>query len=397
MTDEVRNASREHNRILRKMHKEHQKEIAQLERGQTKEIKFLQENHNERIQDIKADHIVTLDDTTRENNKEILEMHSLKEKRIQEMRDQVAKEHDINEQKLEYLRESNQDQRFDEQAKHSTLVTRDRERFQREREEEKFRAKINNSRYRAQKSRERDQLIEQKQREIGEVKDRFSRDYDKLTRSLENRMNIMNEKQESEIKKLKQDNLDEKRYTIDKGQKNLSNLNTNFQKEYEKNEQVNMAKTKDRQHEFERRFNMMDRTEYERLTQLQKRADFQKNLVRKDLSVYQEHYTDKANDPFYRMQQLDPVVFEQEESFTVEIPVPEHEKDFYLLAGSGRTLRLTFNRDYQDEFLDKDGSVLKSKKYESAVKTIPLSSPIDRKGITKTYRDGMVRFTIQKA
>ncbi len=397
MSNDIRNANRQHNRVKRQIHQQHQKEISQLNRQHNKELKFKQESHDKKVQELKSDHHVTLDETTRSNNKEILEMHAHKEKRIREMRDQVTKEHEAAEQKLEYLRESNQNQRADEQAKHSNLIRRDRARFEREREEEKFRSKMDNSRYRTEKNRERDQLIDTKQREIAEVKDRFARNYDKLNKSLENRMNLMNEKQDSEIKMLKQSNLDERKYVIDKGQTDLDNLNSNFKEEYTKNEQVNAQKTKDRQSEFERRFKTMEQTENYRLGELQKRSDFHKNLVRRDFAKYQEHYTDKAKDPFYRMQQLDPRVFEQEESFTVEIAVPEHERDFYLLSGTGRTLRLTFNRDFNNEFVDRDGSVLKSKKFESATKTIPLSAPINRMGITKSYRDGVVKFTIQKA
>ncbi len=107
---------------------------------------------------------------------------------------------------------------------------------------------------------------------------------------------------------------------------------------------------------------------------------------------------DKAGDNFYRTKYLTPIVSENVDSYTVKMQVPEHEKDQITLTGKGkRDLRMTINRAHDSEFVEHDGTINKSKRYETISKSIHVDKIMNLKKITKEYADGNVIYNIKKA
>ncbi|MEA9358122.1 hypothetical protein SHI21_17950 [Bacteriovorax sp. PP10] len=106
---------------------------------------------------------------------------------------------------------------------------------------------------------------------------------------------------------------------------------------------------------------------------------------------------DKATDPFYRVDKLNPKLTEDLKTVTVSVPVAEYEKENIHLSTQGRSVKITLSRKYTDSLNGEDGSLNRSTRSElfsKELNTVDLLSP---KNITQNYSDGILTFKINKA
>ncbi len=105
----------------------------------------------------------------------------------------------------------------------------------------------------------------------------------------------------------------------------------------------------------------------------------------------------RSEDPFYRIDKLNPKVVEDLKTVTVQVPVAEYEKENVHLSTQGRSIKITLSRKYSDSLNAEDGSVNRSTRSELFSKELATKDLLSPKNITQSYEDGVLSFKINKA
>jgi HSP20 family molecular chaperone IbpA len=104
----------------------------------------------------------------------------------------------------------------------------------------------------------------------------------------------------------------------------------------------------------------------------------------------------RADDQFYRVETLNPVITETEKEYQVSLAVPEHEKENVHLSVHGRGVKMTLTRKFTDSIEDKDGSTNKSTRNELFSKDFPSKDILNQKSVAQKYEDGVLTYKILK-
>lgn len=105
----------------------------------------------------------------------------------------------------------------------------------------------------------------------------------------------------------------------------------------------------------------------------------------------------RSEDPFYRVDKLNPKIVEDLKTVTVAVPVAEYEKENVHLSAQGRSIKITLSRKYTDSLNAEDGSVNRSTRSELFSKELATTDLLSPKNITQSYEDGVLTFKIHKA
>ena len=105
----------------------------------------------------------------------------------------------------------------------------------------------------------------------------------------------------------------------------------------------------------------------------------------------------RSEDPFYRVDKLNPKVVEDLKTVTVSVPVAEYEKENVHLSTQGRSIKITLSRKYSDSLNAEDGSLNRSTRSELFSKELATTDLLSPKNITQSYEDGVLSFKINKA
>jgi HSP20 family molecular chaperone IbpA len=107
--------------------------------------------------------------------------------------------------------------------------------------------------------------------------------------------------------------------------------------------------------------------------------------------------TDRAEDPFYRLKSLDPVLTENESAYVIAVRLPPHEADNLFVSGEGPYLKLSLARRYQDNAKSEAGDrSTKTSSYQSVVEQIAMPGPYEARKIERKYENGVVSITVPK-
>lgn len=105
----------------------------------------------------------------------------------------------------------------------------------------------------------------------------------------------------------------------------------------------------------------------------------------------------RVEDPFYRVDTLNPKMTEDLKTVTIALPVAEYEKENVHLSTQGRLIKMTLSRKFTDNMTAQDGSVNKSTRGELYSKELKTADLLSSKEITQSYENGVLTFKIKKA
>lgn len=105
----------------------------------------------------------------------------------------------------------------------------------------------------------------------------------------------------------------------------------------------------------------------------------------------------RSEDPFYKVDKLNPKLIEDLKTVTVQIPVADYEKENVHLSTQGRSIKITLARKYTNSLNSEDGGLNKSTRSELLSKDITTTDLLSPKDIKQFYKDGILHFKINKA
>lgn len=106
---------------------------------------------------------------------------------------------------------------------------------------------------------------------------------------------------------------------------------------------------------------------------------------------------DKKADEFYHSEKLSPFIKENLDSYTISIPVAEHEKENFILSADKRTIKLSFARKFDERLEQETGEVFNTRRSETYKKEFQVKDILDSRYIEEMYRDGVLSYKIKKA
>lgn len=115
------------------------------------------------------------------------------------------------------------------------------------------------------------------------------------------------------------------------------------------------------------------------------------------LTSKKAQFVDQSQDPFYRINTIEPIISDDGDSYRVQIPVAEHEKDNVSVSPNGRQLKVTLTRNFSDRLEESPGNVSSSKRSEIFSRQLQVPELMNPRGITQRYDNGLLEILIKKA
>ena len=106
----------------------------------------------------------------------------------------------------------------------------------------------------------------------------------------------------------------------------------------------------------------------------------------------------KNEDDFYEFTTLEIDINEapEKDGYTISIPVKEHEANKIKMAGEGREIRVTMEREYKNTLSENNETDMMSKVQTMTAKR-NVEDILDPQTVSKQYKNGRLTFTILKA
>ncbi len=212
------------------------------------------------------------------------------------------------------------------------------------------------------------------------------------------RYNSMQDENARALFKIKVDHEKVKNAEERKNLKEITQRREIYGDQMNKIEENGLEAKKTRELEFEKKFQ----------AQYKKHEELAKTLMRNKEKIVKEFTdeltqkftlgVDKKDDDFYQFGKLDVDISENKngDGYEITIPVGEHEADKIKLAGEGREIRVTMEREYSDVISD-EGEVDKMSKIETFTAKRNVEDILDEKTVSKSYEGGTLKFSILKA
>jgi HSP20 family molecular chaperone IbpA len=104
----------------------------------------------------------------------------------------------------------------------------------------------------------------------------------------------------------------------------------------------------------------------------------------------------KASDPFYRPHNMGTKITENERGITVEVVIPEHEKDSVRVVKNNKSITVSGNRRYEGKANLEPGHNISTNSYQSYSETFATTASLNMGGMSRTYYDGKVVIFLPK-
>lgn len=167
------------------------------------------------------------------------------------------------------------------------------------------------------------------------------------------------------------------------------------QLDYQENHQKDMLSQRDK--DFKIRYENMVKEHDTVLKNLSAKFEEDAKRITGKTSTDKKIMSSRSEDPFYRVDKLNPTLVEELKTVTVSVPVAEYEKENVHLSTQGRSIKITLSRKYNDSLNAEDGSVNRSTRSELFSKEFATKDLLSPKDITQSFEDGVLSFKIKKA
>jgi HSP20 family molecular chaperone IbpA len=151
-----------------------------------------------------------------------------------------------------------------------------------------------------------------------------------------------------------------------------------------------------KQNDFKARYETLVKEHEAIIANLKTHLNTDMKKIIESSAVKKEMIENKADDKFYRVETLSPLVSETPKDYMVSLKVPEYEKENVHLSVHGREVKMTLARKYSESVEAEDGSSNKSTKNELFSKEFSSQDILNPKLISQKYANGVLSYKISK-
>jgi HSP20 family molecular chaperone IbpA len=177
----------------------------------------------------------------------------------------------------------------------------------------------------------------------------------------------------------------------------IAQLTSAEREEYDRlHENTEIAREAARQ-KFQNQYQSTIQTQQETLDRLNSRASQKIRDIREDTAQKLDAYSDRQDDPFYKLVNLDADVRETPDAFILTARVPEHEqRNITVSVRGGRQLVVSGFRRNEEKLEPEPGHTQSTSSYQSFSESFPLSWPVNGRGLSREFDGDELIVTLPK-
>lgn len=174
-------------------------------------------------------------------------------------------------------------------------------------------------------------------------------------------------------------------------------ISRNGEQQLELSRRLNSERVKSTNDSAQQNFNVLAADTAKRITEIRENAF---NAIENQQRDAMERVTQDAKiseDPFYRLKTMSPIMSEKEDGFEIKVALPAHEAKNLLVAGDGKTVKLTLARRFQEDYKNPEThGTVKTNNFQTIVDELVMPSVFDTKKVSRSYQDGIVTIEFKK-
>lgn len=144
---------------------------------------------------------------------------------------------------------------------------------------------------------------------------------------------------------------------------------------------------------------------YQNLTKLQTQtlSKMNENIakrikdIRDESAVQLTAYSNRQNDPFYKMVKINGVLEESDQSYRLQATIPSYEQDQVSVSVHADQIIVSGKRRNEERLETEDGRQITTNSYQSYSETFPLDLPVDARGLSKRFDGDQLIVEVPKA
>lgn len=341
-------------------------ERTRLNQGYSKKLQEMQNEHDQKISSI------------RENRgKQLEQARQLTQQEIRDFEKQT-------EQKIEQVRLETQEN-----------LAKAKEKYQQEYQRTTSRGEQRVASQRKQNEETIHFEVERGRNAIERLRTNNEKEHSELYARGEKKINETAELQNNKLKRLNEDAAE----SLERQEKQWVSKEQRLQNEYvEKtthNKQALQDELKNQNKRFQSLYTKNEHAQKESLGLQQQRYAKQLNETRKDFMVEASRYNDKADDPFYKIEDRGSYIRENPDFYILRAYVPEHEKDSVKVTIQNDKATISGQRSFKDK-VEEDGKTITGATFQTFREEFPFEKPVITEGMTRERQGDWVVYTIPK-
>jgi len=208
--------------------------------------------------------------------------------------------------------------------------------------------------------------------EMAEEKSQFERDLEH--QDSERQINILRSTNENRLNDLSQSS----REKLTKDRERFRDENKRAHKVYKSNYTQHLKK------------NMTS------LAKMNQKAAQSLDELKQEYSTKLDAYSDRGEDPFYQLVDLEGVMDENDDEFVFTAQIPSHEQSGITVTVNADQLIISGRRQVTDSVTTDDGTKRTTSSFQTFTESYPLTFPVNKRGLQKLFEDDTLIVRIPK-
>ncbi len=242
-----------------------------------------------------------------------------------------------------------------------------------------------------EKAQQRQSAQERHQQQMRQLEEQHQAELQRLREHNQATINHIKERHESGVQELEH----KKQQQLTYERKTLLEQKHRHQQELERQQQAYDQELDRQNRQFEKNYGLRNELNHQALINQRERMITALNNQKRQIQGRLGQHIERHEDPFYRMQNLDSRLKEDISHYTLELAVPEHEKDNVQVAVHPKRFVISGARSFQDRIEEPD-TKLTTNSYQSFRQELPLRFPVETKLAETSYEDGFLKVRVPK-
>lgn len=304
----------------------------------------------------------------------------------QQRENQIRKEQEQSQSSIEKVRTDNMKRREQEQLRGEQIRAETRQKIENEIEQQRLRGEMKIDRV----SQDNEQKVMQA-KDRGENKQQammqgYNKQIETNRKVGEQRLNETQSKNERELNKVQDTHQKELETAKKQHEHRMKEAQENFQRETMHSRDAYKKSLERQNDQFQSIYKKNQKAQEESLRIQERQFNRRLTDLKGDLASKVEHYDERKDDPFYKVQETDARIRETPSSYILETRIPQHERNNIKVKVQDDKAVISGTRSFVDK-IDEGDRALSTNSYQTYKEEFRFEKPVASKAIIQE-RDG---------